>query len=266
MQVKKIAFWTALGLAAITAPISVMGLAAIFTPAFLPIGVGLEIGKLVTAAFLHRAKCHHVCRIVLYAILGVLMILTAFGLAGYMSRAYLDHQAEIGGVSQHHLVHASAKLESQEQIVARLGSDVAQINTAISEATQRGRSNAAMKLRSKHVVERKELEARLRQAEQIVVGLKVERAGAETLRKRSESETGSIRHIAALFGVTVEVEQIVRVLTLLIAIVFELLTILLLVAGTTKRQRAQRIKRNRNAPLKKARRRPAQIVNLREAA
>src|SRR5260370_862555 len=87
----------ALTLAAIGAAVSLYGLIAMFGMAFLPIGLGLEAGKLTSAAALHQSWTTLGWRI-RYALSGIvvtLMVLTSSGIYGFTLTRYLAHVAAI---------------------------------------------------------------------------------------------------------------------------------------------------------------------------
>ena len=88
--------FTALCISAIAIYYSVAGLVAIFAAAALPIiimGTALEIGKLVTAVWLHRywSKATWWLRTYLSTAVIVLMFITSMGIFGFLSKAHIEH-------------------------------------------------------------------------------------------------------------------------------------------------------------------------------
>jgi hypothetical protein len=86
---------TALTISAIAIYYSVAGLAAIFAAAVIPIivmGVALELGKLVTAVWLHRYWSRAVWWLRTYLALAVfvLMFITSMGIFGFLSKAHIE--------------------------------------------------------------------------------------------------------------------------------------------------------------------------------
>jgi len=86
---------SALTISAIAIYYSVAGLAAIFAAAVIPIivmGVALEIGKLVTAVWLHRYWSRAVWWMRTYLSLAVLvlMFITSMGIFGFLSKAHIE--------------------------------------------------------------------------------------------------------------------------------------------------------------------------------
>jgi len=90
-----ITFLTAITISGVAIYYSVAGLAAIFAAAVIPIivmGVSLEIGKLVTAVWLHRNWSRAVWWMRTYLSLAVvvLMFITSMGIFGFLSKAHIE--------------------------------------------------------------------------------------------------------------------------------------------------------------------------------
>ena len=88
-------FLSALTISAVAIYYSVAGLAAIFAAAVVPIivmGVSLEVGKLVTAVWLHRYWDRAVWWLKTYLAIAVviLMFITSMGIFGYLSKAHIE--------------------------------------------------------------------------------------------------------------------------------------------------------------------------------
>ena len=89
-------------ISAVAAYFSIVGLAALFAGAAIPVivmGASLEAGKLVSAAWLH-ANWHNPGvtrqhRFVLTAMVAVLMVVTALGIYGFLARGHLEQQAPL---------------------------------------------------------------------------------------------------------------------------------------------------------------------------
>ena len=86
---------TALSISAVAIYYSVAGLVAIFAAAALPImimGGVLEIGKLVTAVWLHKYWSRTVWWLRTYLALAVvvLMLITSMGIFGFLSKAHIE--------------------------------------------------------------------------------------------------------------------------------------------------------------------------------
>ncbi len=115
---------TALSISAVAIYYSIAGLVAIFAAAAIPImvmGGVLEVGKLVTAVWLHRywTKATWWLKTYLSIAVVLLMIITSMGIFGFLSKAHIEQ--------------TSASNESIEQI-ARIEKDLGRLNGIIERA------------------------------------------------------------------------------------------------------------------------------------
>ena len=114
---------TALSISAVAIYYSVSGLMAIFAAAALPImimGGVLEIGKLVTAVWLHKYWNHARWWLKSYLTIAtvILMFITSMGIFGYLSKAHIEQTATATeGVAQ--LDRIDEELSRQEAVIAR---------------------------------------------------------------------------------------------------------------------------------------------------
>ena len=120
-------FITALSISAVAIYYSIAGLVAIFAAAAIPImvmGGALEVGKLVTAVWLHRYWRRTVwwLRYYLSIAVVVLMFITSMGIFGFLSKAHIEQ--------------TSASKESVEQ-VARIETELARMNSIIVRAEEK---------------------------------------------------------------------------------------------------------------------------------
>ncbi len=114
---------TALSISAVAIYYSVSGLVAIFAAAAIPImvmGGVLEIGKLVTAVWLHnywkQAKWWLKSYLTIATV--ILMFITSMGIFGYLSKAHIEQTAAATeGVAQ--LERIEAELDRQDDVIAR---------------------------------------------------------------------------------------------------------------------------------------------------
>mgnify|MGYP005621857249 FL=1 len=135
---------TALSISAVAIYYSVSGLVAIFAAAALPImimGGVLEIGKLVTAVWLHKywnqAKWWLKSYLTIATV--ILMFITSMGIFGYLSKAHIEQTAAATeGVAQldridEELVRQEAIIARAEQRILEAEASVGAGNTAIQE-------------------------------------------------------------------------------------------------------------------------------------
>ena len=118
---------SALSISAVAIYYSIAGLVAIFAAAAIPImvmGTVLEIGKLVTAVWLHRywSKAVWWLKTYLSVAVVVLMFITSMGIFGYLSKAHIEQ--------------TSASIESVEKI-SQLETEIARYTNIITRSEEK---------------------------------------------------------------------------------------------------------------------------------
>ena len=135
---------TALSISAVAIYYSVSGLVAIFAAAAIPIiimGSVLEIGKLVTAVWLHWYwhKARWWLKTYLSIATIVLMFITSMGIFGFLSKAHIEQTAAAEeGLAQidridEELLRQGAIIERAEERIVEAEASVGKGNTAIQE-------------------------------------------------------------------------------------------------------------------------------------
>ena len=122
---------TALSISAVAIYYSVAGLVAIFAAAALPImimGGVLEIGKLVTAVWLHKywREARWFLKVYLSVAVVVLMFITSMGIFGFLSKAHIEQTATAQ--------EGIAQIERIDSEVERLGATITRAEQRILEA------------------------------------------------------------------------------------------------------------------------------------
>ena len=126
---------TALSISAVAIYYSVSGLVAIFAAAAIPImimGGVLEVGKLVTAVWLHRYWHQAKWWLKTYLSIAtvILMFITSMGIFGFLSRAHIEQTAAAQeGVAQ--LQRIEIELARQQVIIARAEERILQAEQSI---------------------------------------------------------------------------------------------------------------------------------------
>ena len=153
-----ITFLSALTISAVAIYYSVAGLAAIFAAAVVPIiimGVSLEVGKLVTAVWLHRNWSRAVWWLKTYLAIAVfvLMFITSMGIFGYLSKAHIEQtslsQEQVALIDslEDKLVRSEAKVDRWTSEMDRLlgGEDIRVDNLIDREQVELDKINALIK-------------------------------------------------------------------------------------------------------------------------
>ena len=126
----------ALAISGIAAWYSIVGLAAIFSGAQLPViimGGVLEVGKLVTASWLYQnwKKVPFLLKSYLTIAVVVLMLITSMGIYGFLSKAHLEQTINVQGATslrietlERQIGVYGAQIKDAEAVLAILDADV----------------------------------------------------------------------------------------------------------------------------------------------
>ena len=131
---------TALAISSVAIWYSVAGLVAIFAAAAVPIiimGVVLEVGKLVTAVWLHNywGRATWWLKTYLSAAVIVLMFITSMGIFGFLSKAHIE-QTAASDQSLAQIDRLEAKIEAENSIIADANRRIEQFETSGSSGQQ----------------------------------------------------------------------------------------------------------------------------------
>lgn len=223
-------FLTAIALSIVAAYYSVVGLAQIFPGSFWPIiimGSILEISKLVTVSWLYNNWSDTVNIMRYYFLLAIflLMGITSMGIFGYLSRAHIETNVEMGSnIVQLQTLNKQEKFVTDrlEYLMQRAGDPATatkKIDRSIQEAQLELKSISELKLPL----------------------LKTE--------NKLMAEVGPIRYIAELLYEKSDptfIDKAVRFVILIIIFVFDPLAILLLIASN---QTLKRYKNSKEEPM-----------------
>ena len=241
-------FGTALGLSAVAAYYSIMGLVAIFAAAATPIfimGSLLEASKLVVASWLYRSwkKIPKLMMLYFTTALIVLMMLTSMGIFGYLSKAHLDQAVPTGDVAAKlSLIDEKIKTEKDNLNASRseLNQLDAQVNQTLSRTTDAGGAERSIAIRKGQQKDRNRILNEIGQTQAKIAKLQEERAPIASEVRKVEAEVGPIKYIAAPIyeeSASEEVlEKAVRIVIIMIVLVFDPLAVLLLIAANWQKK------------------------------
>ena len=246
-------FGTALGLSAVAAYYSIMGLVAIFAAAATPIfimGSLLEASKLVVASWLYRSwkKIPKLMMLYFTTALIVLMMLTSMGIFGYLSKAHLDQAVPTGDVAAKlSLIDEKIKTEKDNIDAARkqISQLDSQVDQTIARTTDANGADRAVAIRRGQQKERTRLLSEIGEAQTKVAKLQEERAPIASEVRKVEAEVGPIKYIAALIydqaADEAILEKAVRIVIIMIVLVFDPLAVLLLIAANWQKKQEEEI-------------------------
>ena len=225
---------------------SVLGLAAIFAAATIPIyimGGVLEVSKLVVASWLKANWTRATGFIKWYMSLAVviLMMITSMGIFGFLSKAHIDQGVPTGDVqAQISLIDERIANERNNIQVAR--ETLAQLDRQVNETLNRTAKqennagvNRSINIRRQQAKERASLQKEIETATANIRKLNEEKIPIASQLRKVEAEVGPIKYIAQfIYGQEADqnlLEKAVTWVIILIVFVFDPLAIAMLLAA-----------------------------------
>jgi hypothetical protein len=228
----------ALAVAAVSGSFSVIGLTAVFTGAFWPIlcmGVALEAAKLSAVAWLgRRYAASRIVKGAIVTLVGALMVLNVIGSYGFLAKAHLDHAVAGEAQVTDHNARIDARKELAVATVADIDRRIAQIDSAIDEATRRGHTTSAMALLAREADRRKALVADRARAASALASIEVEKAGIENERNGLTADSGPVRYLSKLIGL--DQDAATSWFILFVALLLDPLALVLLLTASARPQ------------------------------
>ena len=231
-------FVTSLAIAAVAAWYSIIGLTAIFAAAVIPIiimGIVLEIGKLVAAAWVynHWRETSILLRTYLVSAIIVLMLITSMGIYGFLSKSHIDAGINTGEISVK-IERVDNRIASEQRQIDRAEKNILEMDTTLEKTEYGFFDDSRLEERKRQSVEREQLNNIINKAEKNIDGLLDKKSEYELEVKNFEVEVGPIKYIAALiYGDEAKnyLDNTVRYVILLLIFVFDPLAVLLLISA-----------------------------------
>lgn len=234
-MINQLAFATSLLVAGVAAYFSVIGLATIFAGSFWPVvimaGV-LEIGKLVTAGFLHLrwSDINRAMRYYLMTAVLVLMVITSLGIFGFLAKANIEQTLQ-GDSYSLELSIIDKRLEAKEKELGRFEERLANLDFIIDTARPEDRNYIDRRQRD----ERAQIAVDIDLVVADIVELNEDKMPIQREQLVQEGEIGPIKYVAEmLYGEDVakdKLDNAARILIFFIIFAFDPLAVLLLVAS-----------------------------------
>jgi len=244
---------SALGISAVAAYYSIIGLSTLFSGAVTAIiimGIALEVGKLVSASWLYRnwQICNFFLRYYLLFAVMVLVLVTSMGIFGFLSKAHLDqvrptsrNTEKIVAVDEK-VLQLNVRIDREKIKIARAEKDLGQLDKAIDVYQGANRISKSLKVRKKQSFERKEISTIIDVSEQEIIqindkieGLLDEKAGYKLSIIKTQTDVGPLRYVAELIYGEEEAEEhfdkAVRIVIITLIFVFDPLAVLMLIAA-----------------------------------
>lgn len=233
---------TGLTISAVAIYYSVVGLAAIFSAAVIPIivmGSALEVAKLVCASWLKANwnQAPRLMKIYMTTAVIVLMIITSMGIFGFLSKAHSDQSLVSGDVMAKISVY-DEKIKTAKDNIDANRKALKQMDEAVDQVMGRSTSETgadkAVAIRRGQSKERARLQAEIASEQKTISQLSEERAPIAAEVRKVEAEVGPLKYIAAfVYGATDEtiLEKAVTWVIITIIIVFDPLAVIMLLAA-----------------------------------
>jgi hypothetical protein len=157
------------------------------------------------------------------------MVLNVIGAYGFLAKAHLDHAAAGEMQIADHKAHVEARRELAAANVADIDRRIGQIDSAIAEATKRGRTTSAMTLVERQTDRRDALVADRARAASALASIEVDAAAVENERSGLEADAGPVRYLSKLIGI--DQDTAMRWFIVLVAALLDPLAVVLLLAA-----------------------------------
>lgn len=247
---------TGLTISAVAIYYSVIGLAAIFAAATIPIyimGGTLEVAKLVCASWLKAnwERCPWFMKSYMLIAVMVLMVITSMGIFGFLSKAHTDQNLVSGDVLARIAVY-DEKIKTERDNIESARKDLAQLDAQVDQRLARGNTEQgaerSVQIRRQQQAERTRLQRDITNAQSNIARLQSERAPIAAEVRKVEAEVGPIKYIAKLiYGDNPDqnlLEKAVTWVIVMIVAVFDPLAVIMLLAaqmtfGWSRQQKEQ---------------------------
>ena len=229
---------TALGISAVAAFYSIVGLMAIFSASALSIavmGIVLEIGKLITASWLYQnwKRVPFLLKSYLTIAVIILMFITSMGIFGYLSKAHIDQGS---GTSELYVKveRLDNRITSERKIIKRAETQLSALDSALDKYLELGAVSKGLQKREDQEEERNSLTNIINKSQGKIDKLLDEKSEYKLQINSFEVEVGPLKYISALVYGDEALDYIdtaVRAVILILVFVFDPLAVLLIIAA-----------------------------------
>jgi len=233
------AYIAAIALAGAAAFFSVKGMVTLFPGAPMSVvamACAMEASKLVTAGWLASQwrVTAWIWRVVLAVLIAGLAVINAAGVYAQLVAAHVGERGAATAAIETQDSALAARIEVAAHNVADLDRRLGQIDSAIEEATRRGKTGAALVAMEGQRKSRAAIvEDRKREAGTLAA-LKAERASVAAMGRQIETEAAPIRYVAELIGADTDSERAIRWLIALMVLCCDPLAIALTAAASSR--------------------------------
>jgi len=235
-------FLAAFALSACAGLYSVIGLAAIFPGSYWPIiimGSVLEGSKLVTTSWVYRNwdTAPRLMKYYMVSAIVILMAITSMGIFGYLSKAHLEHSADMAPLTDK-VAMLDEKIKTEKENINANRTILKQLDEGVDQVMARSQdekgADKAIAVRKAQAKDRSRISQEISESQKTISALNEERGPLNVALQKAESDFGPIKYVAELIYGSGErdiIDKAVRLVIILIMVVFDPLAVLLLIAG-----------------------------------
>ena len=229
---------TALAISGVATYYSIIGLVAIFSASVIPIavmGVVLETGKLVTAAWLYHywKKVNKLLKTYLISAVIILMFITSMGIFGFLSKAHIE-QTTVQSDNTLQIESIDSQISRQQKDIERAELQLTLLDDALKKYVELGAVTKSINARKEQEEERNALTTTINNATNTIATLTKTKYELRTKENELIAEVGPIKYIAELVygnSETNTLEEAVRWVIIIIVFVFDPLAVLLFISA-----------------------------------
>ena len=191
---------TALAISGVAAYYSIIGLVAIFSASVIPIavmGVVLETGKLVTAAWLYHywKKVNKLLKTYLISAVVILMFITSMGIFGFLSKAHIE-QTTVQSDNTLQIESIDSQISRQQKDIERAELQLTLLDDALKKYVELGAVTKSINARKEQEEERNALISTINNATNNIASLTKTKYELRTKENELIAEVGPIKYIA----------------------------------------------------------------------
>ena len=244
---------TALAISGVAAYYSIIGLVAIFSASVIPIavmGVVLETGKLVSAAWLYHywKNVNKLLKTYLISAVVILMFITSMGIFGFLSKAHIE-QTSVQSDNTIQIESIESQIQRQQKDIERAELQLGLLDDALKKYVELGAVTKSINARQGQEEERYALTTIINNATDTIATLTKQKYELRTKENELIAEVGPIKYIAELVygnSDTNTLEEAVRWVIIIIVFVFDPLAVLLLIsANISLKEEMTKLRRRR---------------------
>ena len=200
----------------------------------------LEVGKLVSAAWLHYEwnRVNYLVRTYFSFTIFVLMFITSMGIFGYLSKAHIEQSVKVGGNNELQITNLERQIGRQQSIITDSETVLSQLDQQVATLIEYDRirgPSGSIAVRQSQSEERSLLNQTIDDAYVRIDGLQESLTPLKQEQLALEVEVGPLKYIAELvYGDEARTyfDEAVRGVIILIIFVFDPLAIMLLIVST----------------------------------